>query len=233
MNDRPAPTNHEETERIRRLYDERAATYDRSLGFSERLMLGPLRHQFGALLEGKTLEVAIGSGLNLPYYSSAVTRATGVDLSEEMLRQARQKADSAPFPVTLLQADAASLPFPDHAFDTVAISLALCTIPNPAAALREMARVCRPDGRIILLEHVRSPAWPLGHLQQLLSPLNERAIGCHLARETFDLATALGFSLEASWSRLFGAVRLAVVRPPTVEDATLAEAVAAREERAE
>ena len=203
-----------ETTRIRRIYDERAATYDSSLGVVERLVIGEFRRAFGALLHGTTLEVAIGSGLNLPFYAPAVTRAVGVDLSREMLVRARARAEALGLPVALVQADAAALPFPAASFDTVAVSLALCTIPDPRAALREMARVCKPDGRVILLEHVRSPARPLAALQRALSPLNVRAIGCHLDRETFDLARELGFAVDERRSRLLAAVRLAVARPP-------------------
>jgi ubiquinone/menaquinone biosynthesis C-methylase UbiE len=203
-----------ETERIRRLYDDRAATYDRSLGIGERIMLGRFRQAYGALLRGETLEVGIGSGLNVPYYSAEVTRAVGVDLSREMLRNARERASQLGVPFELVQADAEALPFPDTSFDTVAISLALCTIPDPGKALLELARVCRPNGRIVMLEHVRATSRPLAAVQRALSPLNERAIGCHLDRETFDLARSLGFSIDESWSRLFGSVRLVVARPP-------------------
>lgn len=125
-------------------------------------------------------------------------------------------------PVTLLQADATALPFPDQSFDTVAISLALCTIPDPAAALRELARVCRPGGRAVLLEHVRSTAWPVAALQRLLSPCNERAIGCHLDRDSFGLAADLGYTITETRERLFDAVRLVVARPPLPDHATLA-----------
>ncbi|MCC7025079.1 MAG: methyltransferase domain-containing protein [Thermomicrobiales bacterium] len=210
-----------ETDRIRRLYDERAESYDRSLGLMERVALGPFRREFGALLEGETLEVAVGSGLNLPYYTPRVTHATGVDLSGEMLRKARERADALGLPLDLRQADAEALPFADASFDTVAISLALCTIPNPAKALRELSRVCRPTGRIVLLEHVRATAGPLALLQRALSPLNERAIGCHLARETIELARSLGFEIDAERSRLLGAVRLVTMRPLAPQRATL------------
>src|SRR3954447_4849985 len=115
-----------ETERIRRLYDDRAATYDRSLGIGDRLLLGRFRQAFGALLAGETIEVGIGSGLNIPFYSPAVTRAVGADLSPEMLRHAHERAAHHCIPFTLVRADAETLPFPDAAFDTVAISLALC-----------------------------------------------------------------------------------------------------------
>jgi ubiquinone/menaquinone biosynthesis C-methylase UbiE len=210
-----------ETDRIRRLYDERAETYDRSLGLMERVALGPFRREFGALLEGETLEVAIGSGLNLPSYSPRVTRATGVDLSSEMLRKARERAEALGLPIDLRQADAEALPFADASFDTVAISLALCTIPDPEKALRELSRVCRPTGRIVLLEHVRSTAGPLALAQRALSPLNERSIGCHLARETVDLARALGFTIDEERRRLFGAVRLVTMRPLAAQRVTL------------
>jgi ubiquinone/menaquinone biosynthesis C-methylase UbiE len=210
-----------ETDRIRRLYDQRAETYDRSLGLMERVALGPFRREFGALLEGETLEVAIGSGLNLPSYSPRVTRATGVDLSSEMLRKARERAEALGLPIDLRQADAEALPFDDASFDTVAISLALCTIPDPGKALRELSRVCRPTGRIVLLEHVRSTAGPLALAQRALSPLNERSIGCHLARETVDLARALGFTIDEERRRLFGAVRLVTMRPLAAQRVTL------------
>jgi len=203
-----------ETERIRRLYDERAATYDRSQGIVERLMLGRLRETYGGLLKGETIEVGIGSGLNIPFYSPAVTRAVGVDLSQEMLRQAQERAAHLDIPFALVQADAEALPFPDASFDTVAISLALCTIPDPVKALRELGRVCRPGGRIVMLEHVRSTARPLAALQRVLSPLNERSIGCHLDRDTVDLARSLGFTIDETRSRLFNSVQLVVARPP-------------------
>jgi len=195
-----------ETDRIRRLYDDRAPTYDRSIGTVERIMLGPFRRQYGALLKGETIEVGVGSGLNIPFYSTDVTRAVGVDLSGAMLRLA--------IPFAFTQADAEALPFPDATFDTVAISLALCTIPDPRKALLELSRICRTDGRIVLLEHVRSTARPLAAVQHLLSPLNERAIGCHLDRDTFSLARSLGFSIDQIHTRLFAAVGLAVARPP-------------------
>ncbi len=204
-----------ETDRIRRLYDDLAATYDRSLGVTERLLLGRFRQAYGALLRGETIEVGVGSGLNIPFYSPAVTRAVGVDLSGEMLRHARERASQLNVPFALMQADAEALPFPDATFDTVAISLSLCTIPDPVKALRELGRVCRPEGRIVMLEHVRSTARPLAVMQSVLSPLNERAIGCHLDRDTFGLARSLGFSIDETRTRLFDAVRLVVARPPS------------------
>jgi len=203
-----------ETKRIQRLYDDRAATYDQSLGIVERLVVGQFRHAYGALLRGETIEVGIGSGLNIPFYSPAVTQAVGVDLSQEMLRYAYERAAHLRIPFALVQADAEALPFPDDVFDTVATSLALCTIPNSGKALLELGRVCRPGGRLVMLEHVRSTARPLAALQRALSPMNERAIGCHLDRDTFGLARSLGFSIDEAQSRFFNSVQLVVARRP-------------------
>lgn len=203
-----------ETDRIRRIYDAHADSYDRSIGLTERLLLGPFRREFGARLHGETLEVGVGSGLNLPFYTAAVTRAVGVDLSAEMLRIAAQRAESLGLPIELIQADAEALPFPDASFDTVASSLVLCTIPRPEAALQEMARLSRPAGQIVLLEHVLSPLLAVAAAERLFSPLQERAMGCHLDRETIDTARALGFEILEEQQRLFGVFRLVVARPP-------------------
>jgi len=203
-----------ERERIRAIYDRQAPTYDRSVGLGERLLLGDLRQAFAAELCGETLEVAVGSGLNLPGYSPAVTRAVGVDLSAGMLRRARDRAAVLGRPLAVVQADAEHLPFAAAAFDTVAVCLALCTVPDPTRALLEIARVCRPDGRVVLLEHVRSPSAPIYALERLLSPLQERFIGCHLTRETITEARRLGFRIDSERTRLFAVFRLVVARPP-------------------
>lgn len=201
-------------DRIRRTYDRRADAYDRSAGRVEGLLVGDFRRGFAAALHGRSLEVAVGSGLNLPHYPAAVTEAVGLDLSREMLRRAGQRARALGLPVALVQGDAERLPFPDAAFDSVGVSLALCTVPDPAAALREVARVCRPEGTVVLLEHVLSPSRPVAALERLLTPLQARAIGCHLDRETIDLARRLGFRVEREAARRFGVFRLVVARPP-------------------
>ncbi len=202
-------------DRLRAVYDRHAATYDRSVGRTERLLLGDLRRAFGAELRGETLEIAVGSGLNLPFYAPSVTRAVGVDLSAGMLAEARRRAAELGRPVALVQADAEVLPFVDGSFDTVAVSLVLCTVPRPDVALREIARVCRPTGRVVLLEHVRSPVAPVDAAQRLLSPLQERFIGCHLTRETVQLLKQEGFTIQSERTRLFKVFRLVVARPPS------------------
>lgn len=203
-----------ERNRVRAIFDRRAATYDRTVGLGERLLLGDLRRRFGALLRGRTLEIGAGTGLNLPYYSPAVTQVVTVDLSSGMLRVLRNRATELKLPVSVAQMDAERLAFPDGSFDTVAVSMALCTVERPERALREMARVCAPGGRVVLLEHVRSPVWPVSSLQRLVSPAQTRAIGCHFDRETIDLLRQEGFTVESEERRRIGIVRLVVARPP-------------------
>jgi ubiquinone/menaquinone biosynthesis C-methylase UbiE len=199
--------------RIRETYDKRAAIYDAAAGRGEKSLVGNLRARFGGLLEGATLEVAIGGGRNFPYYTSRVTHAIGVDLSAGMLEVAAKRARELHLPIDLAVMDAQRLAFPDHTFDTVAISLGLCTVPDPAAALREMSRVCKPDGQIVLLEHVRSPVRPVAMIQRIGSPIQERLNGCHLARETIDTVRACGLEIVRDDQRLLGIIRLVVARP--------------------
>lgn len=201
-------------DQIRETYDRKAERYDRTVGFTENVILGDLRREFGAQLRGRTLEVAIGTGLNLPYYSEAVTEATGVDLSAEMLEHAQERARRLERPITLRQMDAQRLEFETNSFDTVAISLALCTTPDPRQALREIARVCRPGGNVVVLEHVLAPNRLVAGMQRLWSPVQERALGCHLTRQTVALMQEEEFTIEADRSRLLGIFRLVVARPP-------------------
>jgi ubiquinone/menaquinone biosynthesis C-methylase UbiE len=198
---------------IRDAYDRRAADYDLSMGRGGGKLTGSFRARFGSLLHGETLEIAIGSGLNLPYYSAKVTRAVGIDLSDGMLQIAAKRARELGRHVDLLVMDAQKLAFRDNSFDTVAISFALCTVPDPAAALHEMSRVCKPDGHIVLLEHLRSSFAPVGLALRIASPIQERINGCHLARRTMDTVRQSGMEIVREDQRLFGIVRLAVARP--------------------
>ena len=203
-------------DRIQTVYNERADRYDATVGRAENLMLGDFRQQFGALLSGRSLEIGVGSGLNLPYYTDAVTHAVGADLSTGMMDIAHERGRTLGQPIALVQADAERLPFPDAAFDTVAVSLVLCTIPDPERALREMMRVCVSDGRIVLLEHVLSPHALVALLERLLTPLQSRAIGCHFDRKTIDTARRVGMDVESEQSRRLGIFRLVVARPAPV-----------------
>ena len=206
-----------ELDRIEAIYDDIAPTWDQRQGFVERTLMGqPMRKALAGRLRGDVLEIGTGTGptLRLLAGNHDVTSFTGVDLSEGMLDQARAHASALPYPVTLRQMDAQHLDFPDATFDSVTTSLTLCTVPDPERALREMARVCRPEGTIVLLEHVQARNPLVAGMLKLLSPLQERMLGCHLDRRTDRLVCDLGFRVEHESPRFFGVFHLIVARPP-------------------
>ncbi len=203
--------------RVTAIYNRVAPTWNDRQGFAERVLFGPaMRATLARELRGDVLDVGTGTGVTLAALAGneEVTSFTGVDLSPGMLDQARQADRPAGLPVTLREMNAEHLDFPDATFDTVTSSLTLCTVPSPDTALREMARVCRPDGRIVLLEHVRAPNRLLAGLQRMLTPLQKRMLGCHLDRPTDRTVRDLGFRIEREETRLFGIVHLIVARPP-------------------
>ena len=120
----------------------------------------------------------------------------GVDLSEKMLEIARSLALNLGLSVTLLTMDAENLAFKDGTFDSVLCTLSLCTVPNPIQVLNEMKRVCKSGGKILLLEHVRSHNQILGKIQDLLTPLIVRKIGCHLNRDTVGNIKKAGLNID-------------------------------------
>jgi ubiquinone/menaquinone biosynthesis C-methylase UbiE len=206
-----------ELQRVEAIYDRLAPRWNEREGRGERKLTGQQRQRLVAALEGDVLEVGIGTGAILGQLASApsaIRSYTGIDLSTGMLAEAARMADACPFPVTLKQMNAEALTaFADDSFDTVTASLVLCTVPDPRAALREMARVCRPGGKLVLLEHVRAPNRLIGGVQKIVAPLQVRHMGCHLDRPTDRLVCELGFTVERDDARFFGIFHLMVARP--------------------
>lgn len=132
---------------------------------------------------GTVLEVGIGSGLNLPYYGTNVQRVCAVDPSAELLAMARRKARRLRLDVELVQDRAERLPFRDASFDSAVMTWSLCSIPDPAAALREVKRVLKPGGQLFFIEHGLSEDARIAAWQRRLTPLwRPLAGGCHLDR---------------------------------------------------
>jgi ubiquinone/menaquinone biosynthesis C-methylase UbiE len=146
---------------------------------------------------GEVLEIGVGTGLNFPLYDPAnVTRVIGVEPDPHMLRRACRRAETVGLPIELHEVGAERLPFAADRFDTAVVTFVLCTIPDPAAALREVRRVLRPGGRVLFAEHTRSVQPGLARVQDRLTPVWKRlAGGCHLNRPAGDLLGASGLEL--------------------------------------
>jgi ubiquinone/menaquinone biosynthesis C-methylase UbiE len=162
---------------------------------------------------GEVLEIAVGSGRNFKHYPRG-TKLVGIDISEELLAISRKRAAEANLDADLRQGDAQKLEFPDESFDTVLITLALCTIPDDRAALREAWRVLRPGGQLVLLEHVRSPARGIRVAQRLLDPLSVRFQADHLIRDPLDYLAGEHFEIESVQRLKLGIVERVVARKP-------------------
>ena len=146
--------------------------------------------------KGSVLEIGIGSGLNLPFYTNAVTHLYGVDPSTELLAMARGRTASARYPVELLRGDAEHVPLATASVDTVVTTWSLCSIANPAAALSEVRRLLKPDGAFIFVEHGLSPDGRVRKWQNRLTPFWRRvAGGCHLNRPVAEMIRDAGFAI--------------------------------------
>jgi ubiquinone/menaquinone biosynthesis C-methylase UbiE len=185
----------DEIERIKHLYDREADRYDRGIVWSERWLFHDGRQWVCAQAQGDVLEIAVGTGRNLPYYPPEV-RLAGIELSPAMLAIAQRRAEELGRQVDMQVGNAQALAFPDRSFDTVVCTLALCTIPDPSLAVKEAARVLRPGGHLLLLEHVRSPALPVRVVERLLEPLAVRWAADHLLREPLTYVMAAGLQVK-------------------------------------
>lgn len=203
---------------IRDKYERFAPWYDWVESVPEWLGLAAERRRLLARAEGAVLEVAAGTGRNFPYYPAGV-HVTAVDLSPAMLEAARRRAARVGLDARIAVMDASALDFPDGRFDTVVSTCSLCTFPDPLGALREMSRVCRPDGRILLLEHGRSERAWLGRWQDRRAEAHARTVGCYWNREPLDLVRRAGLAPMTARRRLLGVLHAIEARPARVTDA--------------
>jgi ubiquinone/menaquinone biosynthesis C-methylase UbiE len=201
------------TERVRRHYDRSAGSYDRIISWAEKALFGGAREWVCSQARGELLEIAVGTGRNFPFYPEGV-RLSGIELSPKMLDLARRRARELGRDADLRVGDAHNLPYPDASFDTVIVTLALCTIPDHRRALAEAARVLRPGGELLLLEHVRSPVLPVRLLQRVLEPLTLLLDHDHLLREPLRHVEDAGLVVESLERSKLGIVeRLQASKP--------------------
>jgi ubiquinone/menaquinone biosynthesis C-methylase UbiE len=199
-------------EELREKYDRMARWYDWAVGLPEIIGVRKLRRALFGRARGKVLEVAAGTGKNLPFYPGGCD-ITAVDMSPAMLEIARARAKRLDLKVAFATMDAERLEFPDRSFDTVVSSLSTCTIPDPVAALREMARVCRTNGRILLLEHGRSSREWLARWQDRRAPRHAEMLGCQWNREPLDLVRQSGLRLISNRRIFFGVLHTIEAAP--------------------
>jgi len=202
-----------ETDRVRERYEKDAPRYDRTMGFFERLLFKDARPWVCSKAEGRTMEIAVGTGLNLPHYPPDV-ELVGIELSPAMLERAQRRADELGRDADLRVGDVTALEFPDASFDSAVCTFSLCTIPDDAAAVAEVRRVLRPGGRFVFAEHVRSPKAVVRTGQRLLDPLTIRFMADHLVREPLEHLQRLDFAVERLERYSWGIVERGLARAP-------------------
>lgn len=200
--------------RLREVWDQDAAGYDKKIGWFERRVFGDDNRTWAcSRARGDVLEVAVGTGLNLPHYPHDA-HVTAIELSPAMLEIAAQRARDLGRDFDLRVGDAHQLSFQDQSFDCVVCTFALCNIPDVDLAVGEMKRVLRPGGRLILVDHVRSSIRPVYWLQKLIELVSLRTDGDHQTRRPLDQVVAHGFEVHERDRFRWGVVeRLVAVKP--------------------
>jgi ubiquinone/menaquinone biosynthesis C-methylase UbiE len=215
MNDSKSPSERTRANELRRRkYAKEYENYDKEMDFWERWVFGTEHRAWAcSRATGATLEVAIGTGLNLAHYPAAA-RLTGIDLSSEMLLVAKSRAERLGRKIELMVGDAQDLPFEDRSFDTVVCTYALCSVPDEAQAILEMNRVLKPGGRLILLDHVRSSVKPIFWLQKIYEFIPSRTKGEYMTRRPALHVMATDFDIKARDRMRAGIVeRLVALKP--------------------
>jgi ubiquinone/menaquinone biosynthesis C-methylase UbiE len=206
-------TNLDPTQRVRAFYQKYAPRYDQQTAWYDRVLLGDGRAWACGQSRGAVLEVAIGTGRNLPYYPRD-RRLTGIDLTPAMLAIARGRARELGIAAALLVADAQALPFGAASFDSVVCTLGLNAIPDDQAAVAEMYRVLRPGGRLVLLGHVASPYRVVRAIQRGIERWLLPIAGDYQTRQPLPLLRAAGFVIDRDERSRMGIIqRLGATKP--------------------
>lgn len=179
-------TEEKATEIAERRWDRTASFYDYMLVFMERIRLRKYRRLLWSRVESsRVLEIGVGTGKNFRYYPTDA-EIDAIDFSEKMLEHANDRAKKQNVKVHLQQMDVQNLDFADNTFDTVAATMVFCSVPDPVHGIREVERVCKPGGKVILLENNFSSIPVLAWLVKLINPLAVRIIGADFNRNPVD-----------------------------------------------
>ncbi len=198
------------TKEIGTKYDSFARYYSLAELFTH-FFIAPFRKRLLKHAYGNVLEVGIGTGANLKYYSSDCN-VTGVDASKEMLAQARKRGRKFDININLQRGDVEHLPYKSKKFDCVVDTLGLCTYPHPIEALKEMKRVCKKGGKILLLEHGRSNNNFVHKMQLKREMKHYDRIGCSLVRNHDQLVHKAGLHITRRERRIFGILYLIIIQ---------------------
>src|ERR1051326_195540 len=174
-----------------------SAFYDRAMKSTEEAGMREIRREALSGASGRTIEIGAGTGLNVELYPDGVSELVLAEPDEHMLNRLRPKVSTWGRDVDVVRAPADRLPFDDDSFDTAVFTLVLCTVPDATTALREAARVLRPGGKLLFIEHVRSPEPGLARWQDRLEgPWKLLGDGCHCNRDTVATIEASPFTVE-------------------------------------
>ena len=188
-----------------------ALAYNPFLALGELAGLRRQRRRLLASARGRVVELGAGTGLNLRHYPDGLEALILVEPDAAMRRRLARRVRGSGRVADIVQASAERLPFADHSVDTIVATLVLCTVDEPQRALDEIARVLRPDGELLFVEHVRADSARLARWQdRLCGPWRRFACGCRCNRATVELMRACGFELEtaeATWRAMPPIVR--------------------------
>ncbi|MBI2548203.1 methyltransferase domain-containing protein [Candidatus Woesearchaeota archaeon] len=194
-------------------YNRIAPLYDFFEAGGEILLFRKWRKAFFSNLDGKILDVGVGTGKNIPYYHQNA-EVIGIDFAQNMLERAKQRLQKEGRKnVTLLQMDVEHLEFPENTFDYVITSCVFCSVPNPVNGLKEINRVLKPTGKLIMIEHVLSKHTLIAWCEYLHNPITKRLFGAEIVRDTKTNIFRAGLNLEEDKNlALFDVFRLFVAK---------------------
>ncbi len=205
-----AENNASEQAEVTRRYDRMASIYDLYDAPMELMGTKKRRHALVGRASGAVVEIGVGTGKNLRHYAAGVD-VTGIDVSSRMLEKAKVRVATGLAKVELVEADVQNLPFDDDTFDTAVGTCVFCSVADPVQGLKELGRVVRPDGRVLLLEHVRPRNRILGRFSDVVSIFTRRIFGFRTNRRTEENVAAA--SLEIIEVTRNGVWRQIVARP--------------------
>ena len=183
------------TAATRARYQRISGLYDKMEVFAER-RYSEWRPRLWSMVQGpKVLEVGVGTGKNMPYYPEGV-QITAVDLTPGMLEYAKKRAAELNIDVDLQLGDAQNLDFPDDTFDDVVSTFVFCSVPDPTLGLKELLRVTKPNGRLLMLEHMRAGNEIAGIMMDVMNPVMVRLSGANINRRTVEHVQQSGWQLE-------------------------------------